>query len=126
MEDLFTGFIGLIIALFIIVCVFILCRELMCWYWKINKSIENQEMIISLLRQLVDKKAGTSHISNAPSGTGYESLVGKHVEIIQKDGLKQVGQVVASDTPEEYVALFTNGGILKIKLEFIKDIRIIS
>lgn len=53
MESMFTGFIGLIFGLFIIVCIFILCRELICWYWKINKSIENQERIIELLELLI-------------------------------------------------------------------------
>ena len=126
MESMFTGFIGLCVGIFIIVCIFILCRELMCWYWKINKSIENQEKIILLLQQLIDKRTETTHESSVPVGSGYESFVGKHVEIIQKNGLKLTGQVVASDTPEEYIALFTNGGILNIKLEFIKDIRIIA
>ena len=50
---MFTGFIGLLVGLFIIVCVFILCRELICWYWKINKSIANQERIINLLEQQI-------------------------------------------------------------------------
>lgn len=47
--------IGLSVILLIIVLFFI-CRELMCWYWKINKHLENQNKIIDLLQQLVDKK----------------------------------------------------------------------
>lgn len=32
--------------------VFVLVRELMCWYWKINKSIELQEKILKELVKL--------------------------------------------------------------------------
>ena len=42
-----------IIWLLAIIGVFFLCRELLCWYWKINKSIANQERIIELLDTLV-------------------------------------------------------------------------
>lgn len=41
------------IWLLAIIGVFFLCRELMCWYWKINKSIANQERIIELLELLI-------------------------------------------------------------------------
>lgn len=41
------------IWLLAIIGIFFLCRELMCWYWKINKSIANQERIIELLEQLI-------------------------------------------------------------------------
>lgn len=34
-------------ALAALVGIFILCREVMCWYWKINTTIKNQEKIIS-------------------------------------------------------------------------------
>lgn len=37
-----------------LLALFILGREVLCWYWKVNKSIENQELIIALLRQLVE------------------------------------------------------------------------
>lgn len=41
-----------LIILIITVVIFLLCRELMCWYWKINRSISNQERIIELLEIL--------------------------------------------------------------------------
>lgn len=126
MESMFTGFIGLIFGLFIIVCIFILCRELMCWYWKINKSIENQDKIIFLLERLVNKQS-TTPIQNGVdinTVTGYEGYIGQQVEVIQKNGLKLTGEVVASDAPEEFLALFTSGNILKIKLDFIKEVKI--
>lgn len=42
-----------LIWLLAIIGIFFLCREIMCWYWKINKSIANQERIIELLETLV-------------------------------------------------------------------------
>lgn len=114
------------IWLLAVIGVFFLCRELMCWYWKINKSIENQERIILLLQQLFNKQPITPiHNSEGLNTvTGYEGYIGQQVEVIQKNGLKLTGQVVASDAPEEYLALSVNGGIMKIKIEFIKEIKI--
>lgn len=122
MEHMPIGFIWLLA----VIGIFFLCRELMCWYWKINKSIENQERIILLLEQLVNKQSITPlHNSvDINTVTGYEGYIGQQVEVIQKNGLKLTGEVVASDVPEEFLALFTNGGILKIKLEFIKEVKV--
>ena len=44
------------LALLALLGIFILGREVLCWYWKVNKSIDNQEVIIKLLQQLVEKK----------------------------------------------------------------------
>lgn len=49
----------LLFVLLICVLIFIVCRELLCWYWKINKMVSNQEEIIRLLRKIADE-------SNAP------------------------------------------------------------
>lgn len=51
------------IWLLAIIGIFFLCRELMCWYWKINKSIENQEKIIQLL-ELLTKQGQVTIKSN--------------------------------------------------------------
>lgn len=98
-----------LIGILVIIGIFFLCRELMCWYWKINRSIENQEKIISLLQQLTSKQLPAPPPTTVSSGSGYESFVGKQVEVIQKNGLKLVGQVVKADVPDEYLALFTTG-----------------
>lgn len=45
----------LIITIAIAIAIFILCRELICWYYKINKSISNQEEIIKLLKDINEK-----------------------------------------------------------------------
>lgn len=42
----------LLIVLIITVAIFFLCRELMCWYWKINEHLENQRKILEKLEKL--------------------------------------------------------------------------
>lgn len=58
----------LIIVLVIIVALFFLLRELICWYWKINERISQQETIISLLHQLVSNKNVSVNTINELSG----------------------------------------------------------
>lgn len=54
-----TGEIGsVLIVLLICVIIFIVCRELICWYYKINKMVSNQEEIIRLLKKITDKGEG--------------------------------------------------------------------
>lgn len=50
-------FIILLILLFI--ALFFLCRELLCWYWKVNERISNQKEIIRLLRKLAGEDENT-------------------------------------------------------------------
>lgn len=52
-------------ALAALIGIFILCREVVCWYWKINTTIKNQEKIISnqestevLLRRIIELEEG--------------------------------------------------------------------
>lgn len=48
-----TGEIGsVLIVLLICVIIFIICRELLCWYYKINKMVDNQKEIIRLLKKI--------------------------------------------------------------------------
>lgn len=56
-----TAFLNLIVYLAIIVGIFLLCRELICWYWKINKTISNQEEIIRLLRKIANENNETDN-----------------------------------------------------------------
>lgn len=51
MENLYLGIVGI----FVVIGIFFLCRELMCWYWKINKHLENQQTIIQLLTKIEKK-----------------------------------------------------------------------
>lgn len=53
---------------------FIICRELLCWYWKINEHLENQKTMISLLKRINEKLDNNDIPSKVDGG---------------KDGLKQ-------------------------------------
>lgn len=66
---------NLFVFLFVLFVVFIICRELMCWYWKINKMVSNQEEIIRLLRKIANE-------SNTPIN---ESKAGEEKRNILKE-----------------------------------------
>ncbi len=40
-----------LIIIVLAIGIFLAFREIMCWYWKINKTLENQEEIIKLLKE---------------------------------------------------------------------------
>lgn len=42
-----------VFVLFLAIGLFLILRELFCWYWKINKRIEQQDEIIQLLRSII-------------------------------------------------------------------------
>lgn len=56
-----ASFIAIIIVLAVMVGIFILCRELFCWYWKVNKMVQNQDEIIRLLKKIADEKQSNSN-----------------------------------------------------------------
>ncbi|MCE8994382.1 hypothetical protein ACMSDR_20380 [Bacteroides thetaiotaomicron] len=71
-----TGEIGsVLIVLLICVIIFIICRELLCWYYKINKMVSNQEEIIRLLKKIANE-------NNAPTN---ETKLGEQKKSIFKD-----------------------------------------
>lgn len=51
---------SLLIAVLVCVLIFLVCREIVCWYWKINKMVSNQEEIIRLLKRIADEKEAPS------------------------------------------------------------------
>ena len=42
-----------LIALGIGICVFVICRELICWYWKINEQTELLKSTDNKLEKLI-------------------------------------------------------------------------
>ena len=50
-----SSYLSFFIFLLILIGLFFLCREILCWYWKINKMVENQEEIIKLLKEIAKK-----------------------------------------------------------------------
>ena len=55
MIDMTPIYITGVTMIVIIVAIFFLCRELMCWYWKINEHLRVQTEIRDLLKKLVDQ-----------------------------------------------------------------------
>jgi len=47
-----TNFFAWIVILLIAVLIFIICREIVCWYWKINEHINLQKKILEKLDKL--------------------------------------------------------------------------
>ena len=43
------------IMLLVLIAIFLILRELNCWYWKINKKIELQEKTNELLGKILEK-----------------------------------------------------------------------
>jgi hypothetical protein len=48
------GSMAIIVIILAIIIIFLVCRELICWYWKINRGIELLENINVNLEFLVD------------------------------------------------------------------------
>lgn len=45
-----------ILLILLLIALFFLCRELLCWYWKVNERINNQKEIIRLLKKLAKEE----------------------------------------------------------------------
>lgn len=45
------GIVEVLISLVIFVIIFLVCREIFCWYWKINQRVELLKEIKALLAQ---------------------------------------------------------------------------
>ncbi len=52
-TDLGTSITYFLVMLGILIVVFLILREVICWYWKINRNIELQEEQNRLLKKLV-------------------------------------------------------------------------
>ena len=51
-RDTSVDLMAFIAVLVVFAVIFFICRELFCWYYKINKGIKNQERIIELLEKI--------------------------------------------------------------------------
>ena len=58
----FEGGGRLLIIILVLVIVFFICRELICWYYKINKMVSNQEEIIRILKKIAGEDKNDSKI----------------------------------------------------------------
>ena len=75
-DDLLTGLASLLIPLIIIIIIFIICRELVCWYWKINETL-------AVLKEIRDLLKRSSLASNTEDSSKNKS--GTPKKIIQVD-----------------------------------------
>ncbi|WP_073348403.1 hypothetical protein [Bacteroides congonensis] len=57
----FDGFGSVLMVLLICAIIFIVCRELLCWYYKINKMVSNQEEIIRLLKKMAGEESNSNN-----------------------------------------------------------------
>jgi hypothetical protein len=48
--------VGILIALIVFIVIFLILRELVMWYWKINERIELQKETNELLKKLIEKQ----------------------------------------------------------------------
>lgn len=62
------GLVSLLLTLVILAAIFLVCREIVCWYWKINRAMELLERQNVLLERIEAKLPGT-----APTGSTSEN-----------------------------------------------------
>ena len=53
MGDIVVIIIGIIVG---VIIVFLICREIVCWYWKINKMVELMEEQNEYLKKYIGKQ----------------------------------------------------------------------
>ncbi len=92
---------SIIIIIVIAVVVFLICRELNCWYLKINarknlleQVVENQKEIIRLL------KGGEKDETVIEEEAGFKPEVGKKVKTLVEKGNLPVGSIIRIDRIE--------------------------
>jgi hypothetical protein len=72
---------SLLIILAVLVIIFLICRELVCWYFKINQRLSQQSLIIDLLKDIKiflnqsNKQVGTH--TQMPSTSDYKLVEGE-------------------------------------------------
>jgi hypothetical protein len=68
-----------LVVLLVLVVVFLLCREIVCWYWKLNRIVGHQERqtetLQAILKELKDLNASRSACAKADPGA--ESTAGQ-------------------------------------------------
>ena len=45
----------MLISIIVVLVIFLIAREIVCWYWKINQAVYSLENIESLLEEITDK-----------------------------------------------------------------------
>ena len=84
---------ALLFALLITILVFFLFRELFCWYWKINRSIELQENILKELQKINNPESNGKNHKNTFSerkGTQKAQNINKTPIVVDKKTGRQM------------------------------------
>ncbi|WP_300158346.1 hypothetical protein [Solidesulfovibrio sp.] len=53
------GLVSLLITLLVLIVIFLVCREIVCWYWKINRAVELLERQNVLLERIEARLSAT-------------------------------------------------------------------
>ena len=56
------GLWSFLITLLILLVIFLICRELVCWYWKINRAVELLERQNVLLERIEARLTAVGHV----------------------------------------------------------------
>ncbi len=76
--DLGFGFVSLIIFVLVLLAIFLLCREIVCWYWKINKAVLLLTEIRDLLQRLQGSSMRTAEGATPPNPEAYCPTCGRY------------------------------------------------
>lgn len=55
--DIGASLISLLMILALVVVIFLACREIVCWYWKINESLGKQDELIKAVKDMAAQNA---------------------------------------------------------------------
>ena len=62
--------------LIVLICVIIAIRELLCWYYKINKMVSNQDEIIRLLKKIANETDTDTKLNKDKNGIAKDLVDG--------------------------------------------------
>ena len=86
-------FIPALVFIAILIGLFLLLREVMCWYYKINKRIQLQEETNRLLKKLIGETISNSPISGPPTSLFELNERKEKGQITQEEYLKYVNKL---------------------------------
>ena len=110
-----------VIAIAIIVAIFLILREVMCWYWKINQNLHLQEEQIKLQKQTINLLEKIVNISVKEStGNGKNEFDSKNIsdqnvnpEKLTKEETETVEAKISELKENEYIVIHTNSRVIK-------------
>ncbi|RJO67419.1 MAG: hypothetical protein C4523_09440 [Myxococcales bacterium] len=75
-----------IVGSFAFVIVVLICREIVCWYWKINLHLAKQDQIIGLLKAIKTQLAAANQsVASADAATTQETLAAANQSVASAD-----------------------------------------